>query len=148
MTLGSYTLEDGAKGCIRLSRTKWREAVDGDWLAIAEGCEDALTIIPYAPSLRVAAGVSLSAMKKTWIPNVLNRVLLITQNDPPGSPAALLFPKVCERFRCEGRELQLLKLHEGVKDVNELAMRLRAFGGGSARTAQSDAATRGSTGTS
>jgi hypothetical protein len=123
MTLGRYRLAGGA-GCIRLWRQKWREASAEDWLALSEGCEDALTIAQAHPSWRVAAGVSLPALMTTWVPPEISRVVLVVQNDKPGSRPALLLDQVRERFRREGRELWLHKPPREVKDVNEVAMRL------------------------
>jgi hypothetical protein len=139
MTLGTYTLAAGA-GCIRLWRPDWRAASDQDVLALGEGIEDALTFIQAVikepkflakifaeeepPLLRVAAGVSLSAMEKTWVPPVISRIVLLKQNDPPGRPATLVFEKVRQRFRREGRAVWLQEVPREVKDINELAVML------------------------
>jgi hypothetical protein len=122
MTLGHYRLDGGA-GCIRLWRPKWREATEEDVLALSEGIEDGLTAALWHPGWRVAAGVSLSALLTTRIPPVISRVVLVIQNDKPGSPAVQLLGRVRERFRREGREVSLLRVPPEVKDLNELAMR-------------------------
>jgi hypothetical protein len=60
----------------------------------------------------------------TWVPKVIPRIVLVAQNDRPGSPAADLFDRVRQRFRREGREVWLFRPPPEVKDVNEVAMRL------------------------
>ena len=126
-TLGHYRLAGGA-GCIRLWRPKWSEAASEDVLAFSEGIEDGLTVAQAtirAPEVwRVAAGVALAALMRTWVPNVISRVVLVAQNDRPGSNAAKLLDRVRERFRRQGYELWRLDPLAEVKDVNEAAMRL------------------------
>jgi hypothetical protein len=121
MSFGRYTHKGG---CIRLWRPNWREATSEDYLALSEGIEDGMTDAERQPSWRVAAGVSLGALLTTWVPPVISRVVLIVDNDQPGSKAALLLDRVRERFRREGREVWVHRPLPGMKDVNEVAMRL------------------------
>jgi hypothetical protein len=120
MTLGSYKGE-GGNGCIRLWRANWDQATGEDTLALSEGIENAMTTVQFATDplrLRVAAGVSLSALMETWVPRIFDRIILIADNDQEPGPVAL-FKKVCERFKRESRELEILRAWRGVKDVNE-----------------------------
>jgi hypothetical protein len=123
LTLGTYTFDYG-KGCIRLSRPKWREATDEDTLALSEGIEDALTVAQVRPLWYVAAGVALGSLQTTWVPEVFSNIVLIRQNDTKIQPVNAL-DKVRERFKREGRRLQLFNPPRGFKDVNEVAMRFR-----------------------
>jgi hypothetical protein len=120
MTLASYKGE-GGNGCIRLWRPNWDQATGEDKFAISEGIEDAMTTLQFATDplhLRVAAGVSLSALKETWVPKIFDRIVLIADNDQEPGPVKL-FEKVCERFKREGREVEILRAWQGVKDINE-----------------------------
>jgi hypothetical protein len=63
-------------------------------------------------------------MEKTWVPPVISRIVLLKQNDPPGRPATLVFEKVRQRFRREGRAVWLQEVPREVKDINELAVML------------------------
>jgi len=126
LTLGGYSFGYG-KGCVRLWRPKWSQATDEDTLALSEGIEDGLTIAQAQPLWRVAAGVSGGALKTTWVPEVFSEVVLIRQNDAPGSKAARAFDQVRARFRREGRTVRLLTPPHEVKDVNDVAVRFSSL---------------------
>jgi hypothetical protein len=126
MTLGRYVVEGGA-GCIRLWRPNWSEATDGDVLGLSEGIENAMSVAKFnfgKPHVRIAAGVSLSALLKTWVPSVFSSIILIADNDAPEKPAVKLFEKVCDRFNRECRDVRVLRATRQVKDVNEYIQRL------------------------
>jgi hypothetical protein len=120
MSLGRFGAHGG---CIRLWRTKWHEATDEDTLGLSEGIEDGLSAVLLYPGWRVAAGVSADGLKKIRIPPVFVRIALIMQNNKPGSTAAPWGSEVRARFKREGREVRLLKVPRGVKDLNELLVK-------------------------
>lgn len=122
MTRGSYR-----GGCIRLwhggAGRAWDAAGVGDTLAIAEGIEDAMSVIAARPAWFVAAAVSLGAMLSTQLPPV-GTIVLITQNDAPDSKAAELLQRVRQRFRGLGKTLLLLRPPPDVKDLNDAIARM------------------------
>jgi hypothetical protein len=89
-------------------------------LGLSEGVEDGLSVALAQPAWRVAAAVSLSAMLSIAVPKQIDTIVLITQNDAPGSAAALLLPRVRARFRAEGKRVWLLKPPRWLKDVNDI----------------------------
>jgi hypothetical protein len=110
-------------GAVRLwrggSRQPWDEAQENDVLGLAEGIEDALSVAQEQLAWRIAAAVSLSAMLSIVVPKRISKIVLVTQNDPAGSAAAQLLPRVRSRFRSEGKELWLLRPPGWVKDCND-----------------------------
>jgi hypothetical protein len=125
LSLGFY-----AGGCIPLTRgssgRSWRDPQPGELVAIGEGIEDTLSIAAAKPAWRCAAGVSLSNMLSMKLPAAIGEVVLIGQNDRPGSKAALLLPRVAAHFQQLGKKVQVRRPRDReVKDVNDLARRLR-----------------------
>jgi hypothetical protein len=122
MTLGAYR-----GGVVRLTRgvskKPWRDMPQGERLAIAEGIEDALSFAALRPDIRTAAAVALGNMLALELPAAVTTVLLIAQNDPLASKAALVLQRAAARFRAQGRRVQLVRPPVHVKDINELLQR-------------------------
>jgi hypothetical protein len=58
------------------------------------------------------------------LPAAVGRLIILTQNDPPRSPAATALRKACAAQRAKGRDIAVLRPPTGVKDINELAQLL------------------------
>ena len=98
----------------------WARAPASDVLALSEGVENGLTGALAQPAWRVTAAVSVGAMLKVLVPAAIFQIVLIVDNDAPGSPSAQVLERVRARFRCEGREVSLLRSPHWAKDLNEL----------------------------
>src|SRR5487761_1696275 len=118
LTLGSYV-----GGMIHLTRgvsgKPWRE-MPAERVALSEGIEDALSFASLMPQLRCAAAVALSSMLSLELPAAWTGVVLLRQNDPPGSAAAGVFARVVARFRGLGLRVQIVSPPPGVKDINDV----------------------------
>lgn len=122
LTLGRY-----AGGCIHLWRGSsgkaWKDALPGEWLMIGEGLEDTLTAVIARPDLRAAVAVSLSNMIGLVVPAAIAGVILLAQNDAPGSPASETLIKAVHHFHQLGKLVKIARPDKSTKDINELAQR-------------------------
>ncbi len=98
-----------------------RDLPEGVDVYVTEGIEDALTVACADPSLRVLAGISVSNIGDLELPAQMGRLIIVRQNDPPGSQAAIALTEAVGRQRAAGRRVFFVDPPEGVKDVNELA---------------------------
>ena len=121
MTLGDYR----GRGAIHLwrgaSMKPWPHMLPGETLILAEGIEDAMAAVTILPQFRAAAAVSHSAMASLELPKAVGRILLLAQNDLPGSPAARSVARSWRRWRDEGREVVPFPVPANLKDAAELA---------------------------
>jgi hypothetical protein len=135
-------------GAIRLWGPPWREAVTGDLLVISEGIEDGLsaigegiedrlpTVAPAPqtgaprPILRFCAARSVSAIGSIVLPREFERIVVLQQNDEPGSEAARALDGACAKLRAEGHEIWRHRVRDrSIRDLNELLqVRLRREG--------------------
>jgi hypothetical protein len=116
-------------GCIPLwpgnSGRSWRDPEPGEAVAITEGIEDGLTLAANRRKLRVVAAVSLSNMTVMALPATIGAVIIATQNDKPGSPAARTLERAVAHFRDDlKRRVFLLHPPARVKDLNELQLEM------------------------
>jgi hypothetical protein len=122
MTLGRY-----AGGAIRLWRGEsgksFKDAPAGEWVVIGEGIEDTLTAVLAKPEMRALAAVSLGNMAAIQLPAACEGVVLLAQNDPPGSSATKAFSRAIEHFQAIGLRVKVARPPAEVKDINELLMR-------------------------
>lgn len=111
-------------GCIRLWRggsgRSWRNAPAGEWVVSAEGIEDAGSAVMAAPEYRTIAAVSLANMGAVALPSGSAGVIVLAQNDPPESDAALALKRAIRHFHQRGLHVRLARPPAGVKDINEL----------------------------
>jgi hypothetical protein len=98
----------------------WASAPASDVLALSEGVENGLSGALAQPAWRVTAAVSVGAMLTVLVPAAIFQIVLIVDNDAPGSPSAQVLEQVRARFRCEAKEVWLLRSPRWAKDVNEL----------------------------
>jgi hypothetical protein len=132
MALGEY-----AGGFIPLVRGStgrpWHNPEPGECLGISEGVEDGLSAVLEQPwrrdglsgflarPWRIVAAVSLSNMLSMLLPAAIAEVILLEQNDPPGSKAAKTLEAVERYFQRSGKEVQrLLPANPAVKDLNDV----------------------------
>ena len=95
-------------------------------LALSEGIEDALSIAAARPDWRIACAVSLSNMLGLVLPEQVAELILIVQNDPANSKAAMLLSRIVKNFQQQGRKVSTLRpKSRNVKDVNDLVRSLR-----------------------
>ncbi len=119
MTLGAYR-----GGCIRLWRgasgKPLKDAPPGEKVVVGEGLEDSLTAAVAAPEYRVVCAVSLSNFGAVVLPPAITKVIILTQNDPPGSPATRALAKAIAAVRSQGRRVRLARPPVGFKDINDV----------------------------
>jgi hypothetical protein len=116
-------------GCIPLWPGKtgrsWRDPEPGEAVAIAEGVEDGLTLAANRRKLRVVSAVSLSNLSVMALPPNIGAVIIATQNDEPGTPAARALERAVRHFRDHlKRRVFLLRPPQRVKDLNELQLEM------------------------
>lgn len=105
-----------------------RDVPPGTDIYVSEGIEDGLTAACADPGLRIIAMVSLGNLLSIELPPQMGRLILLKQNDPPGSPAAKLFARGVAHQRAQGRHVLVVEVPDGVKDLNDLAREEAALG--------------------
>ncbi len=123
LTLGTYR-----GGCIRLwrgkSRKPLRDAEMGEPVVVTEGIEDGLTVALEMPELRVLVTVSLSNMANVALPQAIGEVIIMAQNDPPGSPAEKALYLAIEGFQRQRKKVRIARFDRAyAKDANEAHQR-------------------------
>ena len=98
------------------------KAKPGSCVLISEGIEDGLTAACAAPENRVIAAVALANMANIVLPEAIETVVILQQNDKPGSKAAKALDKAIDAYLRQGREVRLARPPEGAKDVNDMVM--------------------------
>lgn len=94
----------------------------GDTLHLTEGIEDGLTVAVADPRLAVAAMITIGNMAAMPLPTQAQRIVMLRQNDAPGSAAARIYAQGVERLRGEGRRVLEVPLPGELKDINDLAI--------------------------
>lgn len=110
---GLIPLSRGPTG-LSFGRVKQPEPV-----MIGEGIEDTLSAAIGEPDIRAACGVSLTNMGGLDPAWPVSEVILLGQNDPPGSDAALAQAKTVRRLGEAGRRVRLALPPDGVNDWND-----------------------------
>lgn len=126
-TLGRYV-----GGCIPLWRgddpRKWAELWnDGpdETVVLAEGIENALSVVVQAPQYRVAASVSLSNLAALELPATVKTVIIARDNDEEGSKAAHAYEKAVDSHISRGRIVREARAPPPHKDFNDWLRALR-----------------------
>lgn len=99
-----------------------REIPDGTDVIAGEGIEDSATAAIAMPDARVICFISLSYLAALELPPQMGRLIILKQNDPPGSPAEKAMRHAVQVHRERGRTVLFAPPPAGVKDVNDLAM--------------------------
>ncbi len=98
------------------------EAVAGEWVAVTEGIEDALTVAMARPDLRVIAAYSLSNIGNLVLPDHLGGVYLCADNDAKAEAQAQL-ARAQERLG-ERHAVRVVRPPAPFKDFNDWAQAL------------------------
>lgn len=127
-TMGRYL-----GGCIPLWRgadpRKWRElwaSEEPETVVLAEGIENALSVLMADQSHRIAATVSLANMAAVELPRCVKEVIIARDNDALGSDADKAFKKVIAAHRGAGRTVREARAPAPFKDFNDWLVALRA----------------------
>lgn len=112
-------------GAVHLTRGAgnhaWGNAGAGAWLAVSEGIEDGLSVGCLRPDLRVAAcATSLAYLARMALPPGCGGVIVIRQNDPPGSDAEKAAIAGITGVRRRGLPVGQIAPPPEYKDINEL----------------------------
>lgn len=127
-TLGSYR-----GGVIPLWRGAdprgWSElwdSVEPETVVIVEGIENGLSIAMEDPSLRIAAGVSLSNMASIELPPCVGEIIIAADNDKAENIAAAKgMARVIEVHQAAGRRVRKVHAPAPHKDFNDWLQALR-----------------------
>lgn len=105
------------------SKAPLKDIPEGMDVYVAEGVEDGLTAACAKPELRVIAGISVGNLTELELPPQMGRLIILKQNDPPGSDAERAVMAAAAAHRERGRRVAFVRAPQGVKDLNELAQR-------------------------
>lgn len=120
---GHIPLWKGACGAMPL-----RDIPAGTDVYVSEGIEDGLTAACADPSLRIVAGISVGNIGALQLPRQMGWLVILAQNDPPGSDADKALGRAIAAQRARGHKVKVARPPRGhgaggVKDINELAQR-------------------------
>jgi hypothetical protein len=101
---------------------KMPQIAPGTPVYCAEGIENARSWARYHPDHRVIAGVSLDNIGNIVLPDQAGPMVLICDNDRPGSDAFDTLERVIERQQERGREVQIVRPPSEFKDFNDWLM--------------------------
>lgn len=111
---GHIPIWKGAQAC------PLRDIAPGTDVYVSEGVEDGLTAAMADPSLRIVAMIALSNFVDLQLPPQMGRLILLNQNDPPGSKADKAKKRGIAHHRAQGRRVFLVDPPAGAKDLNVL----------------------------
>ncbi|NYT42304.1 toprim domain-containing protein [Sphingomonas sp. R-74633] len=80
---------------------------------VSEGVEDGLTAACAKPELRVIAGISVSNFAELHLPEQMGRLIILRQNDPPGSDADRAVQSAAAAHRERGRKVGFVRVGQG-----------------------------------
>ena len=104
-----------------------RDVPPGTDVYCSEGIEDGLTAACADPSLRVICMLALSYLPQLDLPKQMGWLVILAQNDPPGSDADRLLRRAIAAQRERGVKVKVARPPRAAgKDVNELAQRALA----------------------
>ena len=93
-------------------------------MVVGEGAETCLSVLVADPGRSVWAGLSASLMQRIELPQMVRRVLLLEENDPPDKRGRRASPDAVKalaaRLLHEGREVRIVRMPAGFKDANDL----------------------------
>lgn len=98
-----------------------RDIKPGTDVYMSEGAEDGLTAASADPSIRVVAMIAVGNLINIELPPQMGRLLILKQNDPPGSDAAKMLARGVSHHRSQGRKVLFIETPKAVKDLNDLA---------------------------
>lgn len=101
------------------SRKSMTDMPAGEWVHVAEGIEDALTVAMFKPDLRIVAGYSLVNIGLITWPSTVGGMVMLADRDPPGSPAIDALERVVARQQARGVQVKMALPERPHKDFNE-----------------------------
>ncbi len=109
---------DAGTGEVTLARPLANAGPDQE-VVICEGIEDALTLAQASPERRIMAAISVGNIGQVALPENVAAVILVADNDGPGTPAAAAFEKAVAAHQAAGRRVKVARAPSGYKDVND-----------------------------
>lgn len=100
-----------------------RHLAVGEWVAMTEGIEDALTVAMARPALRVLSALSLSNIANVRLPDRLGGLYLCADNDIKPEPQAA-FARAVASIEARGFAVRVVRPPAGMKDFNDWAAAL------------------------
>ncbi|MCA3685057.1 MAG: toprim domain-containing protein, partial [Methylobacterium sp.] len=97
----------------------------GEWVAMTEGVEDALTIAMVQPQMRAVAAISLSNLRNVTFPDRLGGLYLCADNDVKPEPQEA-FRRAKAQIMSRGIAVREVRPPPQFKDFNDWARALRA----------------------
>jgi len=88
---------------------------EGQPLGIGEGIESSLSVMQAQGNVAWAA-LSTAGMRNLVLPGVVNSIVILADNDPPGEEAA---QSAAARWVGEGRKVRIARPPAGVSDFND-----------------------------
>lgn len=116
---GSVRLTRGA------SRLPLKDAPAGEWIYWTEGIEDGLSLAIALPHTRILAGPTLSNLAGIVLPPQIGGMVVVRDNDAPGSKADQALVRSCYRLQQRGVRVKIARMPAGFKDVNDVLVRRR-----------------------
>lgn len=116
---GHIPVWKGAQSC------PLRDIAPGTDVYVSEGIEDGLTAALADPTLRIIAMIALSNLIAIELPPQMGRLIILKQNDPPGSSADKAMKRAVAHHRAQGRRVLFVAPPAGTKDLNVLTDRRR-----------------------
>lgn len=113
--------------CRGASNKPLKQMPAGEWLAAAEGIENAVSAALIRPDWRVVAAGTLGNLGEMKLPPQLGGVFLIADNDAKPEPQAA-FAKICARLEARGIAFRIVRPPAGIKDFNDWLQALQAQG--------------------
>lgn len=115
---GHIPLNRGASG------KPLKNAPEGEWIGVSEGCENGWSAALIKPALRVLAAVSVDNLGHIVLPPQIGGLFLIADNDT--KPDAIrAFARACARLEERGIPFQIIRPPEGIKDFNDWLVALK-----------------------
>ena len=102
-----------------------RHLVPGEWVAMTEGVEDALTIAMVRPEMRVVSALSLSNIGNVTFPDRLGGLYLCADNDTHPD-ARKAFRRAKAKLEARGLAVREVRPPPQFKDFNDWAKALAA----------------------
>lgn len=102
-----------------------RDIPPGTDVYSGEGIEDTATCALEMPDARFICHISVGNLEALELPPQMGRLIVLAQNDAPGSDADRMFKRAIARQRSQGRRVELRAPPADFKDWNDLARGIR-----------------------
>lgn len=110
------------------TRRSLRQCEPGEWVAMTEGVEDALTVAMVRPDLRVVSAISLSNLRNAVLPDRIGGLYLCADNDA-AEEAKAAFRRAKAVLEQKGLAVREVRPPPQFKDFNDWAKALRQEAG-------------------